>query len=100
MTLVVGNDLDPSTTLNTVEGRKLSFSHDTSPPSQLTQRKNTSCRDLKEQRQPPYGPQKVFMRLTNTNDGSKLGLLVIISSVDRDGAQEDESQDGEEDEGH
>ena len=37
--------------------------------------------------------------LTNTDDGSKLRLLVLIG-VDRNGAQENEGQDGEEDERH
>ena len=42
-----------------------------------------------------------FMRrsLTNTDDGSIVGLLVLIS-VDRNGAQENESQNGEERERH
>lgn len=38
--------------------------------------------------------------LTNADDGPKLGLLVLISGVDSDGTQENESEDGEEDEGH
>ena len=39
------------------------------------------------------------LSLTDTDDGPELSLLVLIG-VDRNGAQEDESQNGEEDERH
>ena len=50
----------------------------------------------------PTHPTEVHTEqlLTNTNDGSKLGLLVLIGGIDGDGAQEDESENGEEDERH
>jgi len=38
--------------------------------------------------------------LTDSNDGAKLRLLVLISSVDGDGAEENESENCEERERH
>jgi hypothetical protein len=38
--------------------------------------------------------------LTDSNDGAKLGLLVLISSVDGDRAEENESENCEEYERH
>jgi len=62
-----------------------------------------SCRDLPQHvSQPGHDAKGCTFEplLTNTNDSSKLGLLVLICSVDGNGAQEDESQNGEEDERH
>lgn len=71
-------------------------------PLPLTQRKNRLYRDLEWHLSNVAHHIKASdgeQSLTDTNDGSKLGLLVLVS-VDGDGAQEDESENSEQDEGH
>ena len=63
---------------------------------QLTQRKNTLYRDLGCHVSNAVHHIKAGdgrQSLTDTNDGSKLGPLVL--GVDSDGAQKDESENGE-----
>jgi hypothetical protein len=41
-----------------------------------------------------------WFALTDSNNGSKLGLFVLVGGVDSDGAEEDKSENGEEHERH
>ena len=101
MTLVVGDDLDSPTSLNTVQIHKSNISHDTSSPFNSPNTRIRRAKICKTTRKPIlHIVGTLEPSLTNTDDGSKLRLLVLISGVDRDGAQEDESQNGEEDERH
>lgn len=103
MALVVGDNFNSSGSLNTVWTRKLNNSRDTSQPFRPAETHPTQEYVVPRSRQGVSCPAR-YARCTrrvhtNTDDGSVLGLLVLIG-VDGNGTQENESQNGEEDERH